>query len=342
MTQLHTRATIADVASKAGVSKATVSRFLNHRDALLSPEIALKVEIAIAELGYVPSPMAQALKRGRSKLIGLIMADITNPYSVAVLRGAEQACREAGYLVMLFNLGNDSQQESAGIQALSSYRVEGFMLNAMSQDVSAALETARQGKPMVLIDRLYNGLNVDFVSLDNPQAIGLCTEHLLQSGYGELLLVTEPVGNVSSRIERTQAFRLCMQQHSLAQAGRLFESAPENPEALVAALLALRERAQAQGRLPAVLSGNGVVTLRVVAALAQLGWRLGKDIGLVGIDDTEWAPYVGPGISTVSQPTNELGRKAAICLMQRVSGLNIPARRTLLPGALVVRGSSRP
>src|SRR5690606_8374327 len=158
---------------------------LNHRDALLSPEIALKVEVAIAELGYVPSPMAQALKRGRSRLIGLIMADITNPYSVAVLRGAEQACREAGYLVMLFNLGNDSQQESAGIQALSSYRVEGFMLNAMSQDASAALETARQGKPMVLIDRLYNGLNVDFVSLDNSQAIGLCTEHLLQSGYGE-------------------------------------------------------------------------------------------------------------------------------------------------------------
>src|SRR5690606_5207991 len=103
------RSTIADVARQAGVSKATVSRYLNHRDTLLSPEIAARVEVAIAKLGYVPSPMAQALKRGRSRLIGLVVADITNPFSVAVLRGAEQACREAGYLVMLFNMGNESE-----------------------------------------------------------------------------------------------------------------------------------------------------------------------------------------------------------------------------------------
>src|SRR3546814_5347911 len=99
MTKNVRRNTIADVARQAGVSKATVSRFLNHRDTLLSPEIASRVEAAIAQLGYSPSPMAQALKRGRSRLIGLVVADVTNPFSVAVLRGAEQACREAGYLV---------------------------------------------------------------------------------------------------------------------------------------------------------------------------------------------------------------------------------------------------
>src|SRR5690606_31981041 len=97
MTKGAFRSTIADVARHAGVSKATVSRFLNHRDTLLSAEIAGRVQAAIAELSYTPSPMAQALKRGRSRLIGLVVADITNPYSVAVLRGAEQACREAGY-----------------------------------------------------------------------------------------------------------------------------------------------------------------------------------------------------------------------------------------------------
>src|SRR3546814_5760563 len=93
MSKSQARSTIADVARQAGVSKATVSRYLNHRDTLLTPEIASKVEAAVQQLGYVPSPMAQALKRGRSRLIGLVVADIANPYSVAVLRGAEQACQ---------------------------------------------------------------------------------------------------------------------------------------------------------------------------------------------------------------------------------------------------------
>src|SRR5690606_13166188 len=150
--------------------------------------------------------MAQALKRGRSRLIGLVVADITNPYSVAVLRGAEQACREAGYLLMLFNLSNERERESAGIRALSSYKVEGVILNTMGHDAGAVLETARQGKPVVLVDRLHEGLDVDFVSLNNPHAISLLGTHLVEQGYRDLLLVTEPTGTVSSRIERVEAF----------------------------------------------------------------------------------------------------------------------------------------
>lgn len=330
------RATIADVARRAEVSKATVSRFLNHREALLSPEMAARVETAIRELGYSPSPMAQALKRGRSRLIGLVVADITNPYSVAVLRGAEEACRAAGYLVMLFNLGNESARESAGIRALSSYQVEGFILNTMGHDAGAVVETARQGKPVVLVDRLHHGLDVDFVSLDNTQAVHLCARHLRDAGYRELLLATEPLRNVSARIQRLDAFRSFVEDRSNEVSGEGVECGDE--EKLVSALRALRDRAG--DGAPAVISSNAVVTLRVVAAVASLGWALGRDIGLIGIDETEWAPYVGPGISTVSQPTGELGRLATRCLLERLGGLGSAARTILLPGTLVARGSS--
>ena len=331
------RATIADVARQAGVSKATVSRFLNHRDALLSLDIAKKVEAAINQLGYSPSPMAQALKRGRSRLIGLVVADITNPYSVAVLRGAEKACRAAGYLVMLFNLGNESERESAGIQALSSYQVEGFILNTMGHDAGAVVETARQGKPVVLVDRLHAGLDVDFVSLDNDQAIRVSAQHLRDAGYGELLLVTEPLGKVSSRIERSMAFQSFIQDGGAAVSGQCVESVGDGGD-LDAALLALRARAH--DRRPALISSNAVVTLRLIAAVARLGWKLGSDVGLIGIDETEWAPYVGPGISTVSQPTDDLGRMAAECLIERLKGRDEEPRKILLPGALHIRGSS--
>ncbi len=335
------RATIADVARVAGVSKATVSRFMNHREKLLTPDIATRVEVAIAALGYSPSPMAQALKRGRSRLIGLVVADVTNPFSVAVLRGAEKACQQAGYLLMLFNLGNDSGRESEAIAALSAYQVEGFILNTLGHDTGAATHAASRGKPVVLVDRRHPEMQADFVSLDNAGAVRLAASHLLQVGYRELLFVSEPVQGVSSREEREAAFRSFIST-SAATAhrphGNSFECTADDEHGLDQALKKLRQRA-AKG-LPAVLSSNAVVTLRVVAAMARLGWQLGPDVGLVGIDDTEWAPYVGPGLSAIAQPTDELGRIAALCLIERLKGLDLPPRQILLSGRLVARGSS--
>lgn len=333
------RSTIADVARVAGVSKATVSRFLNHRDKLLSAEIAARVEAAIASLGYSPSPMAQALKRGRSRLIGLVVADITNPFSVAVLRGAEKACQQAGYLVMLFNLGNQSEREREGIEALASYQVEGFILNTLGADPMAAGEVARHGKPAVLVDRRPPGMKADFVSLDNADAVRQAAGHLLANGWREMLYVTEPIKGVSSRVEREAAFRAFIAEQGRAANGHTLEAAEGEEAALVQALKDWRKRS---GRKPvAVIASNAVVTLRVASAVAQLGWQFGNDLGFVGFDDTDWAPLIGPGLSTIAQPTDDLGHVAASCLLERLQGRQLPARQILLPGKLVVRGSSQ-
>lgn len=337
------RATISDVAREAGVSKATVSRFLNHRDKLLTKEIAKRVEVAIATLAYSPNPMAQALKRGRSRLIGLVVADITNPFSVAVLRGAEKACQEAGYLIMLFNLGNDSRRESEAIEALTAYQVDGLILNTLGRDARAAEEATRQGKPVVLVDRRQSDIQADFVSLDNAAATCMGAGHLVNAGYHELLFISEPLQGVSSREERAAAFKSYIEaSESLVSGlqGRTFESMTDDLDGMDAALRSLRKRAGE--RLPGIISGNAVVTLRVVAAMARLGWRLGADIGLVSFDETEWSAYLGPGLSTIAQPTDELGRIAAGCLIQRLQGLILPPRQILLAGNLLPRGSSSP
>lgn len=330
------RVTIADVAEKAGVSKATVSRFLNRRDELLTPEIATRVESAIAALGYTPSPMAQALKRGRSRLIGLVVADVTNPFSVAVLRGAEKACQEAGYLLMLFNLGDDGQREHDAIEALASYQVEGLILNTLGHDEGAAAAAARQGRPVVLVDRRHANMQADFVSIDNAGAIRLAAGHLADCGWDELLFVSEPAAGVSSREERVAAFRAFLADHPQLR-GRVFESSASDAAALEAQLRELR----AGGRRPAALASNAVITLRVADAVARLGWRFGADLGFAGIDETEWAPLVGPGLTTIAQPTDALGRLATACLLERLRGLDVPPRQVLLPGKLVVRPSSR-
>jgi LacI family transcriptional regulator, kdg operon repressor len=334
------RATISDVAAKAGVSKATVSRFLNRREELLTPEIAVRVERAIQALAYSPSPMARALKRGRSRLIGLIVADVTNPFSVAVLRGAERACQEAGYLLMLFNLGNDAYREREAIEALMSYQVEGLILNTLGGDQGAVADALRHGKPMVLVDRRHQGVQTDFVSLDNVGAVRMAAQHLVDAGYRELLFVSEPLAHVSSRLEREAAFRAFVADHAPNVAGRTFESSGATPAALDEALRMVRARAR-RGKA-AVLAANAVITLRLADSAARLGWRFGQELGLVGFDETEWAPLIGSGITTVAQPTDDLGRLAATCLIERLNGLGVPPRQILLPGRIVVRGSSHP
>jgi LacI family kdg operon repressor len=333
------RATIADVAELAGVSKATVSRFLNHRERLLSPDIAARVETAIARLAYTPSPMAQALSRGSSRLIGLVVADITNPYSVAVLRGAEKACQDAGYLVMLFNLGNEGEREREAIDALAGYQVDGFILNTLGRGSGTVDAVSLHGKPAVLVDRRHAGMHTDFVSLDNHAAMQATCGHLIDGGWRELLYVTEPQKGVSSRRERAAAFGACIAAHAPRVAGEVFESLDDGGDALVDALRAVRRRA-GRGRRAAVVAGNAVVTLRVAQAMARLGWGFGADLGFVGFDDPDWASLIGPGLSTVAQPTDAIGRAAATCLIERLRGLEAPARQLLLPGQLMVRGSS--
>jgi LacI family transcriptional regulator, kdg operon repressor len=331
------RATIDDVARSARVSKATVSRFLNHRERLLTPEIAARVEKAVALLGYVPSPMAQALKRGRSRLIGLVVADIVNPFSVALIRGAEKAAQEAGYLVMLFNLGNVSEREA--IEALAAYRVEGFILNTLGVDPSAAGEVARHGKPAVLVDRKHPGMQADFVSIDNTDAVGQAVRHLHENGWRELLYVTEPTIGVSSRIEREAAFRATTQSLGKGVGAQIVELIDGDAAALDRGLQELKRRA---GRRPAaVLAANALVTLRVSAAMKRLDWQFGRDLGFVGFDETDWASLVGPGLTTIEQPTDDIGRVAMNCLLERLRDRDFPARQIALGGRLVARASSR-
>lgn len=341
-TRQQGRATIADVALQAGVSKATVSRYLNKHE-LLTPDISERVRQAIEALDYRPSPMAQALKHGRSRLIGLAVADITNPFSVAVLQGAEKACQEAGYLLVLFNLGNEPGRERDALQALTDYQIDGLILNRVDTREQLWQSAAEYGKPIVLVDRAQEGVDADFVSVDNAAAVMLALEHLQARGWGEVLLVSEPCNGVSSRAARRDTFVSAM----AAQAGQpqglrgsFWESTPDNQEQLMQRLQLLRAQAEQARRRPAVLTGNAVATLRIAAAAQALGWTLGNELGFIGIDETEWAPLIGPGLSTIAQPTDALGRTAANCLIERLQGWSGPARRIELPGRLQMRGSS--
>lgn len=345
VSQRRHRITINDVAKAAGVSKATVSRFVNGGSTQLAAETAKRVAEVIHLLGYKPSPMAQSLKHGRTRLIGLAVADITNPFSIAVLRGAEQACQESGYLIVLFNLGNEAARERGVMHALETAQLDGLILNRVHTSAQVYAEAMASGKPIVLVDRQQPGMDVDFISVDNVDAVGTALHHLQTQGWRQLLMISEPAEGVSSRSARKKAFHDWIDQHRSgpdACTGSYLEVREGHATAeTIASIQAWMRAADAARRPAAILSGNAVTTLLTMGVVQRQGWQLGHDLGFIGIDETEWAGLIGPGLSTIAQPTDQLGQMAVQCLLERIDGDSQTARCIQLKGQLIARRSSQ-
>ncbi|HBQ79773.1 MAG TPA: LacI family transcriptional regulator, partial [Erwinia persicina] len=212
MNRKAVKATISDVAKAASTGKTSVSRYLNGELNALSADLKTRIEQAIAALNYRPSQMARGLKRGRTRLIGLIIADITNPYSVNVLSGIEAACRAHGFTLLMCNTNNEVDLEKHYLNLLNSYQVEGIVVNAVGMREEALNQLQQSLLPMTLIDRKIPEFECDVVGLDNHAAAVLSTEHLLEQGYRALLFISEPLGLVNTRLERVHSFRQRMAQ----------------------------------------------------------------------------------------------------------------------------------
>ena len=330
-------ATLHEVAREAGASKTSVSRYFGGERERLSPPLQQRIDEAARKLGYHPNQMARGLKGGRSRLIGMLVADIRNPFSVAVMHGVEQACHEHGFSLLVCNTDNDRHQESAHLALLASYRVEGLVINATGSPGGALQALIDQGTPLVLLDREVDGVAADVVGLDNPKAIDMALAHLAERGYGELLYVTEPPEEASSRQHRMARF-----QARLDDYGLLGESLSLPLKGSTAALHdAIAAFLSRPGPAPkALLCANGKISLAVTRTLQTLGARLGET-GLMGIDELDWCELVTPGITTLAQPTEALGRAAVECLMQHHRAQPAPPRHLRYQPVLIPRGSTQ-
>jgi LacI family kdg operon repressor len=323
-----------DVADLAGVSKASVSRFIGEDRQLLSDAIALRIEQAIQTLGYRPNQMARGLKRGRTRLIGMLVADIRNPYSIAVMHGVETACRRHGYSLVVCNTDRDDEQERLHLAALRSYNIEGLILNTLGHHLTELRELHRE-LPMVLVDRKVDQLDSDLVGLDNTAAVQQAVDHLQRCGYRDILLVSEQQDGTSSRLERIEAFKNLMIERPELR-GQILQTDHQLSAGLQAFLTS-------PGPGPkALFTANGVATLTCTRLLRELGCALFDDIGLIALDELDWYPLVGSGITSLAQPTHDIGITAFECLLNRLRGDQAPTRLFDFPAKLIERGSTRP
>lgn len=328
------RPTIRDVARDAGTSKTSVSRYFGAERDRLSEAMQARIARSVERLGFRPDRIAASLRGGRTRLIGVLVADIRNPYSVALIHAAERACGEAGYSLMVCNTDNDEALERRHLDVLDGYSVAGLIVNTVGQN-TAALEAMRErGMPMVLVDRQIEALDCDMVGLDDTAAVNAAIEHLAACGFQRIDLISEPTAGISSRAARAEAFAAACHRRGLPS--DVHESVIESVPALD--LDAHLNRLIAAPRPNAVLCANGVVTLAVCHALRRLDGF--ARLGVLGIDELDWCALAGPGISTLAQPVDAIGRRVVDMLLARIDGDDAPASVARLPAVLHVRGST--
>jgi len=341
------RPTISDVAREAGTGKTSVSRYLNGETNVLSADLRARIEAAIERLDYRPNQMARGLKRGRNRLVGLLVADLTNPYTVGVARGVEAACHALGLMPLVCNAANEVEMERRYLQLMTTYRVEGVIVNALGVREEMLRPLGEGGTPAVLVDRSIDGLTADMVGLDNSEAVRVGMHHLFAQGFDDIRFVVQPYEQVSSRRLREAAFRAALEQARAAGSaphGETIVLDLSDAEGLASTHEALDRHLEAAsktgGKRVAYFAANAPVALSLALHLnARYGSRWQERVALMSIDDSEWAELIG--VTAIRQPTYEIGYRAVEFLHDRIEGGVEPARESMLPGELVVRRSTR-
>ena len=332
-------ATIRDVARLAGVSLATVSNVLN-RTRPVAADTAAKVMRAVEALRYAPHAAARSMRRRGSGLIGLILADITNPFFTALVHAVERAASSAGYSVLLCNSDEDLEREQQHLELLRSQRVDGIILAATghpSRSRAAALGQLRV--PVVLVDRAFNEFGLDAVMLDNRRAALEATRHILSFGHRRVAMLSGPVA-MSTGAERLQGYREALLEAGLPYDDSLVRDAGFREER---AYEAARELLSAPERPSAVFAANNLIAIGLMRAIADLELQCPQDVSVVSIDDFAWASAFRPRLSTVAQPVAAMGETAMQMLLGRIRG-DAPAAPQLavMAPTLMARDSCSP
>jgi LacI family transcriptional regulator len=305
------RATIGDVAAHAGVSTATVSRVLNGAAAVAGPT-ASRVWQAVAHLDYSPNALTRSIFAGRASTIGVVIRDLASPFYLDLIRGVDEVAAAGGSLVMLANTFRRADREVAQVRALDEQRVRGLIATAGEASDNQVRRLAASGTPCVLVARTLPdpppGLHA--ITLDDHRAGRLMGDHL--AALGRTSVATVISGPRPSQVERAAGLRQALAARDLA--GRdltePLEAAAEDPADVADAVAGLVAAARARGRpLDAVACMTGRLAVAVHSALRAHGLAIPADVAFITMDEFPWAPALG--ITTVTQPAYDMGRRAA-------------------------------
>ncbi|MFH9619350.1 LacI family DNA-binding transcriptional regulator [Streptomyces pratensis] len=322
------RVTIADVAREAGVSKTTVSRVINLKGEV-DGSTAARVREVIADLGYVPSSGAVGLARGRSRTVGLLVPSFTWPWMGEVLQGIVDTVEAADYGLLLFTCTRGAESVKRFTTQVSARAFDGLVVVEPENTLDQLTELHRSGLPIVLIDDRGHHPEFPSVVTTNHEGGASAARHLRAAGRTRPLIVTGPrhFGCVRDRLAGFQS----VLPTGLVVDGDFTEGRGR---------LAVEELLHAGTEFDSVFAHNDVSAAGVLRALRAAGRRVPDDIAVVGFDDIPMAQHTEPPLTTVHQPTRQMGEAAARLLLSHLGGTAVPDGPVVLPTELVVRHSA--
>ena len=332
---LSPRVTIRQVAAAANVSDATVSRVLNNPNSV-SSELAARVQAAVKQLGYRPNRSARDLRVGRSvKRVGFLVSNIQNPFFTDILKGVEQTLIPNQVAVLVGNSNNDIRYEQLNLEIMLEEQVSGLIVQFCSNRPKNYLELARSGVPVVCVDHVPTGMQLDSVVTDNYQAMANATRHLLALGHRRFALIGGPLDH-DTAIERQRGFTLALQEAGLGPQDYVVENGEWQLDGFYMAAQRLLERIQ---RPFALLTVNNDATTATLKALRERQWRLAEDVAFIGFDEMPWTDAYNPPLTVVDQHPYHIGAVAAELLFSRMRNPSRPVQQAKLACELVIRQS---
>ncbi|KGR85053.1 LacI family DNA-binding transcriptional regulator [Lysinibacillus odysseyi] len=322
-------ATIKDVAKHAGVSVATVSRYLNKKG-YVSEEAKNKIEVSIKQLDYRPNDIARSLSTKRMQTIGLIVPDITNPFFPEIARAIEDTALLEGYTVVLCNSDEQVHKERHYIETLKQKYVAGFIIatNQLEREYYTGLNV-----PLVLLDRITDS-QIPSVSSRNKNGAALGTEYLLSCGVKEIACISGPQ-DVVPAFERTQGFLKAVEGLDIKT--HIVESQFHFKEAEKAAF----ELLSAHPGIDGIFAGSDIIAIGVQRAVHRLGLSVPNDIQIVGYDGISLGEMVTPSLTTVDQNIYQLGETAVKMLLNIIKGKSVDNEHVIIDPSLIVRDSTK-
>lgn len=331
------KVTIGDVAKQVGVSKTTVSRYLNGKYEFMSAESQKRIQAVIEELNYRPNNLARSLRLNKSRLIGVIMADIGSPISSILVKGISDQCKSFGYQVLIANTDNDPQKEQEYILSMIDQRVEGLIVHTTGECSGFLLDIAQNHVPVVLADRPTFPTALDTVKTNDQRSTAEVIRYLAGEGFRRIAFFTETIGKVGTRILRNRAYQQTCQELCIRpQTYEIDTNDAASVEKMVGEFAG-----SGAGEAKAIFAGNGVVMLNILSAVDKLKLRIPRDLGICGFDDWPWAALIGPGITAIAQPSYAVGTECVNRLIYRLERNRTAKPKVIeLASRLVVRGST--